>query len=386
MARGEAFHFGDCTLDVAERQLLRSATVVRLSPKAFDVLVALVRHPGHKVTKDELLADVWPESFVEEGIPHGEHVSALRKALGDDQRPPTYIETVARSGYRFIAPVTRVAADDEPPAPSVSPRPVELYEFVGRGRTHLLSGSYFELPNAVDAFRAAVEIDSTYAPAHAGLARARCAQAALRAVPHQEAFAEAKASALRALAMDSTSADAQVAPAPPRFSASGTGRLRNAACAARSTSTPITRKPCSRTGSLQEALGRLDDGLRIKQQALARDPRSALVLVQIAMSYWHQRKYDDTLVWAQRALDVDPKHLLASEFLAGVYWKVEDIDKFVAENLRLAVTFGVPDEALANLKQVTVQIQDAYAAAGLAGMTRFMAEQITLSAWTSTTC
>src|SRR5215203_4912366 len=158
MASGEAFHFGDCTLDVAERQLLRSATVVRLSPKAFDVLVALVRHPGHLVTKDELLADVWPESFVEEGI-LTVHVSALRKALGDDQRPPTYIETVARSGYRFIAPVTRVATDDGPPAPSVAPRPVELYEFVGRGRTHLLSGSYFELPNAVDAFRAAVEID-----------------------------------------------------------------------------------------------------------------------------------------------------------------------------------------------------------------------------------
>jgi DNA-binding winged helix-turn-helix (wHTH) protein len=108
MARGEAFHFGDCTLEVDERQLLRSATVVRLSPKAFDVLVALVRHPGHLVTKDELLADVWPESFVEEGI-LTVHVSALRKALGDDQRPPTYIETVARSGYRFIAPLEVVS-------------------------------------------------------------------------------------------------------------------------------------------------------------------------------------------------------------------------------------------------------------------------------------
>jgi len=112
----------------------------------------------------------------------------------------------------------------------VAPRPVELYELVGRGRTHLLSGSYFELPNAVDAFRAAVEIDSAYAPAHAGLARVRCAQAALRAVPHQEAFAEAKASALRALAMDSTSADAQVAlrhrPVSQRVGLDGGGTQR----------------------------------------------------------------------------------------------------------------------------------------------------------------
>src|SRR4029077_13702255 len=82
---------------------------------------------------------------------------------------------------------------------------------VGRGRSHLLSGSYFELQAAVDAFRSAIEIDPTYAPAHAGLARARCVQATSRVVPYQEAFAEAKASALRALAMDSASADAQVA-------------------------------------------------------------------------------------------------------------------------------------------------------------------------------
>ena len=129
------------------------------------------------------------------------HVSALRKALGDDTRPSTYIETVARSGYRFIAPVARVASDDERTAPSAVARPVELYEFVGRGRSHLLSGSYFELPAAEDAFRSAIAIDPTYAPAHAGLARARCVQAAFRVVPHQEAFTEAKASALRALAM-----------------------------------------------------------------------------------------------------------------------------------------------------------------------------------------
>jgi len=325
MAHREAFHFGDCTLVVAERQLLRSTAVVRLSPKAFDVLVALVRHPGHLVTKDQLLTEVWPESFVEEGI-LTVHVSALRKALGDDQRPSTYIETVARSGYRFIAPVTRLAADEEPPAPSVAPRPVELYEFVGRGRTHLLSGSYFELPNAVEAFRAAVEIDSTYAPAHAGLARARCAQAALRAVPHQEAFAEAKASALRALAMDSTSADAQVALGTVLFLSEWDWTAAERSLCRALDINPDHTEALLQYGSLQEALGRLEDGLRIKQQALARDPRSALVMVQIAMSYWHQRKYDDTLVWAQRALDVDPKHLLASEFLAGVYWKVEDID------------------------------------------------------------
>lgn len=137
------------------------------------------------------------QSFVEEGI-LTVHVSTLRRALGDEARPPTYIETVARSGYRFIAPVRRVDAAADAPILSPVMRPVELYESVGRGRSHLLAAAYFDVPHAVDAFRAAIELDATYAPAHAGLARARCAQAELRTVAHLDAFAEAEALALRA--------------------------------------------------------------------------------------------------------------------------------------------------------------------------------------------
>ena len=375
MARDDLFHFGDFTLDVAERQLLRNATALRLSPKAFDVLVVLVRHARRLVTKDELLARVWPESFVEEGI-LTVHISALRKALGDDTRPPAYIETVARSGYRFIAAVTQDAVDEGARLTGMA-RPVELYELVGRGRSHVLSGSFFELPGAVEAFRAAIEIDPTYAPAHAGLARARCAQGSLRAVPHQEAFAEAKASALRALAMDPASADAQVALGTVLFLGEWDWTAAERSLRRALDINSDHTEALLQLGSLQEALGKLDDGLRLKQQALARDPRSALVLVQIAMSYWHQRKYDDTLVWAQRALDVDPKHLLAGEFLAGVYWKLGNIDKFVEVNLRGAVTFGISDDALAALKQVTAQMQEVYATAGVAGWGRFMADQVT---------
>ena len=102
MASREVFHFDEFTLEVQERRLLRGAEVVRLSPKAYDMLVALVQQRGRLVTKDELLRRLWPESFVEEGG-LTVHVSALRKALGEDAHRPIYIETVARSGYRFIA-------------------------------------------------------------------------------------------------------------------------------------------------------------------------------------------------------------------------------------------------------------------------------------------
>ena len=376
MAPRETYRFGDFTLDVRERRLTSGPDVVRLSPKAFDVLSALVQQPGRLVTKNELLARIWPESFVEEGI-LTVHMSALRKALGDDTRPSSYIETVARSGYRFVATVERDQTDDGRSILTATARPVELYELVGRGRSHLLSGSYFELPAAVDAFRAALAIDPTYAPAHAGLARARCAQAGQRAVPHQEAFSEAKASALRALAMDSSSADAQVALGSVLFLSEWDWPAAERSLRRALEISPDDTEALLLYGSLQEALGRLDEGLRFKQQALARDPRSTLVLMQIAVAYWHQRKYEETLAWARRVLEIDPKHLLAGEFIAGVYWKLGDIAGFAEANLRQATVFGHPDEALEHLKQVLAEMQEAFATAGLSGVNRFMADQLT---------
>src|SRR5262245_16457366 len=329
MASSETFHFDEFTLDVRERRLLRGGDVIRLSPKAYDVLVALVRQRGHLVTKDELLKRLWPGSFVEEGSLNV-YVSALRKALGEDASRPAYIETVARSGYRFIAAVTCDPAGEKSSAPRALSRPVEVYELVGRGRSHLLSGSYFELPSAVDAFRSAIEVDPTYAPAHAGLARARCVQATCRVVPHQEAFMEAKASALRALAMDSASADAQVALGTVLFLSEWDWTAAERSLQRALEINPDHTEALLQYGSLHEALGQLDDGLRCKQQALARDPRSPGVLVQIAAAYWNQRKYDDTLVWARRALEVDPKHVLAVQFVNHVYMKIGDVNRFAA--------------------------------------------------------
>ena len=373
MANREIFRFGEFTLDVAEHRLLRGTEAVRLSPKAQDVLVELVRQEGRLVTKDELLKRVWPEAFVEEGI-LTVHISALRKALGDDKGTQGYIETVSRLGYRFIARVN-TDADDKQLLRAAS-RPLELYELVGRGRAHLLSASYFELTDAVSDFRAAIEIDPTYAPAHAGLALARCAQAGMRVVPHLEAYAEAKASALRALAMESDCADAQVALGTVLFFSEWDWRAAERSLRRALDINPDHSEALLHYGSLMEALGKLEEGLRFKQQALARDPRSPVVLVQIAWSYWHQRKYDDAVTWAKRALDMDPRHLFASEFLAGAYWKQGNLDALLAENLRRAEVFGCSEEIVSRLKHSCMEMRTVYAAAGQKGLTTYMLERM----------
>lgn len=108
--------FGPYSIDVREGVLRRDGRPVPLTPKAFDVLAALVEQPGRLLTKEELLRTVWPDTFVEESN-LAYNVFALRKALGDTAEHAQYIETVPRRGYRFAATVT-----PEPPA-EVIPEP-----------------------------------------------------------------------------------------------------------------------------------------------------------------------------------------------------------------------------------------------------------------------
>ena len=100
----ELYDFGVFRLDAAERALTKNGQIVPLTPKAFDTLVVLLRNSGHVVEKDELLKQVWPDTFVEEGV-LAVNVAALRKALNEGDEGRSYIETVPRRGYRFIGEV-----------------------------------------------------------------------------------------------------------------------------------------------------------------------------------------------------------------------------------------------------------------------------------------
>src|SRR5919202_1852236 len=105
------YEFGEFRLEPAERVLLRAGRPVPLTPKAFETLLALVQSGGHVVGKDELMRRVWADSFVEEAN-LARNVWALRKVLGDDGGEHSYIETVPKLGYRFVAPVTELADED----------------------------------------------------------------------------------------------------------------------------------------------------------------------------------------------------------------------------------------------------------------------------------
>lgn len=90
----------------------RDDSLVSLTPKAFETLVVLVANRGRVVEKNILLDTVWADTFVEEGT-LAQNIMTLRKALGTLENGNQFIETVPRTGYRFIADVKEIISDDE---------------------------------------------------------------------------------------------------------------------------------------------------------------------------------------------------------------------------------------------------------------------------------
>src|SRR5690554_1712898 len=95
----------------------------RVEPKVMQVLECLAESPGRTVTKEDFMDRVWAGTVVSDDV-LARCISELRKVFGDDPRSPVYIETVRKSGYRLIAPVTEIAAPvTEPVTEPAAPRP-----------------------------------------------------------------------------------------------------------------------------------------------------------------------------------------------------------------------------------------------------------------------
>jgi eukaryotic-like serine/threonine-protein kinase len=128
-----AVSFGPYTFDRASR-LLRSGTQeLPLPPRVVGLLELLIARAGEIVPRQELLDSVWKDAFVTD-TSLAEAVSFLRQALGDDPQAPTYIQTVHRRGYRFVAPVVEAAGPRQPEPPVLLRRaePARVSPSIGR--------------------------------------------------------------------------------------------------------------------------------------------------------------------------------------------------------------------------------------------------------------
>src|SRR5579862_3772335 len=99
------FRFADVEVREGEPQIRRNGDVLPIEPKAFRVLLHLLRNPGRLIPKNELIDAGWGDTAVTENS-LTRNIALLRRLLADDPREPRYIETVSTVGYRLICPVT----------------------------------------------------------------------------------------------------------------------------------------------------------------------------------------------------------------------------------------------------------------------------------------
>jgi TolB-like protein/DNA-binding winged helix-turn-helix (wHTH) protein len=104
------YDFDNFRLDVEKRRLLKDGVPLMLSPKTVQTLLILVENAGETVEKDEIYNQLWADSFVEEGN-LTQYIYVLRKSLGRNSSGQSYIETVARQGYRFTAQIKTIHAE-----------------------------------------------------------------------------------------------------------------------------------------------------------------------------------------------------------------------------------------------------------------------------------
>jgi TolB-like protein len=122
--RSEEIAFGPFRVDVRSRALYRDGASIPLGARSFDILCILAERRDNLVTKDELMARVWPAAVVEDNTVQV-HVSALRKALGEDLGGKRYIVTVPGRGYRFVPDSVEAAEPPLPDKPSIAVMPFD---------------------------------------------------------------------------------------------------------------------------------------------------------------------------------------------------------------------------------------------------------------------
>ena len=95
------FHFSNHVLDSAVRELTRDGQIVAVEPQVFDLLMYLVEHRDHVVTKDDLIESIWHGRIVSESTLTS-RINAARTAIGDSGKDQALIRTIARKGFRFV--------------------------------------------------------------------------------------------------------------------------------------------------------------------------------------------------------------------------------------------------------------------------------------------
>ncbi|MEO8129193.1 MAG: winged helix-turn-helix domain-containing protein [Bryobacteraceae bacterium] len=342
------YEFGPVRLDAAERLLLRDGQAVTVTPKAFDLLLALVDQPGHLLEREFLLKSVWPDTFVEDNN-LADNISRLRKILGEAENGQKFIETIPRRGYRFLVEVRKPELANrefgvlEPSAPTPPEAGTEksadfpfsksrliwvalVIAFVGvgvsvgfqvkksvemdrlefKGNFYLSKWNEDAVRKAIEFYTQAVALDPNYASPHEGLAASWNFLSDLH-LPPRKAMPRSKAEAIKALLLNEKSSSAHVTMAVIRtqYDWDWPGAETEFKLAVKLD--PKNNSARQLYGWYLIAVGRPDQAQAEMKQLLNANPLDDFSLWGLGLNSYFARHYDDAVEQYRRAIGIEPK-------------------------------------------------------------------------------
>jgi DNA-binding winged helix-turn-helix (wHTH) protein len=350
MEQAKEIRFGRWTLRRDSGELWQCGRTVRLRAQSQRVLEALLERPGEVVTREALIARLWPRGVVDFETGLNSAVGRLRRALDDDADVPRYIETLPRRGYRFIGDV-RDAEETAGPDVSASASPPDVRPQRRRVAVALLRiaaaalvlaggaatplrraappqlasaarddaaneryriGRYFlgrrnagDLERARAQFETAVAIDPAFAEAYAGLASTRWLLVVEGRSRENVEFPEMLAAANRAIQLDPGLAEAHLRLALYALKI-GRRDLYDLHAASALRAQPDNALLLSLASSDALSRGRLDDGIALARRAVASEPLVSAYRYNLAWALFLAGRYEEAKQANLELVELDP--------------------------------------------------------------------------------
>jgi len=395
------YEFDSYRIDVANRLVFRHDEPLPLTPKAVEILVALIAQHGAIMSKSDLMKIVWPDTIVEDGN-LAQNIYLLRKTLDEGSNGTRYVETVARRGYRFVGEVREIRNDGQqveftnPDRPAnqlrtYAPFAAAALLLVGlittffvinarnrpsrpvtsseqsylRGRQFWSKQTTPALEEAIQYFNESIRRDQNYAPAYAGLADAYISLSERYDMDRHDtdALAKALAAASQAVGLDERRAEGHAALAVVMQQSEWNWKSAELEFKRAIELDPNYAYAHQRYAFLLAALGRSADAKSEITTGLKLDPNSPSISADVAQILWFDGEYQASITQFRNAIEIDPSQPTAAalhRWLGLIYEERNMHEQAVAEFIEsLRLQNGSPERISA--------LRQAYDAGGVKG-------------------
>jgi DNA-binding winged helix-turn-helix (wHTH) protein/tetratricopeptide (TPR) repeat protein len=328
------WRFGGFTFDVPEGRLVRDGQPVAITPKAFEALVVLLTRRGQLVTRQQLLDELWPDTYVSDANLTGT-MWMVRRALG---RPDKWIETVPKRGYRFVgnASETRRLTDA---VEHVTSRPgtanIRAYRLCLEGRNLCHAWPTMAFHPSRECFEGAIRLDQKYAEAYFGLALYHGIGAAMGLLHPVEAWRAFEVALATAQRLDRTLGENYNGLAATHLYLHRDWEKAERAFERALEIDPEDAETRNHYGFSLALFGRFDEAIAQIGRALELDPLSVRFQWNLASVFHQSGRYDDAIEHCGRTLNLDATYPPAYALMGDAYEQKGELT-LALRNWRLA--------------------------------------------------